>query len=399
GRPGRAARRMDRCQALERTAPEAGPGGGAAAGQHETDAAMIEVDEAKRRMMAHLVLLPLEEIPLGEGWGRYAARAMAAPFDHPLFDCSAMDGYAFAHGPAQWAVAGEVAAGEVFPRPLGPGECVRIFTGAMLPEGADTVVMQERARRDGHTMSHSDAQLKRGGNVRRKGEQLRAGDPVLAQGARLDAASIGLLASVGVQAVQVARKPRVAVLVSGDEFTEGAVPRPGKIFGSNGVMLQTALRNEGVEAALLHVGDDREALAAALSRASVAFDLVITTGGVSVGDHDLVRPALDTLGATVVFHGVKQKPGKPMLFAQLGSAPVFGLPGNPRAVLVLFLEYVAPFLRALQGAQTPWMRSDTLPVAHAVALKGDRAEFRAARIAGGQVHLLADEGSHMLRSL
>lgn len=360
---------------------------------------MIEVDEAKRRLMEHLVLLPMEQVPLGEAQGRYAAHAVPAPFDHPLFDCSAMDGYAFAHGPAQWTVVGEVAAGAVFPRPLGPGECVRIFTGAMLPPGADTVVMQERAHRDGNTMSHSDARLLRGGNVRRKGEQLRAGDAVLPQGARLDAATIGLLASAGVQEVELARKPRVAVLVSGDEFTEGALPRPGKIFGSNGVMLQAALRNEGIEVALLHVGDDREALVAALARASEAFDLVITTGGVSVGDHDLVRPALDTLGATVVLHGVKQKPGKPMLFARLGTSPVFGLPGNPRAVLVLFLEYVAPFLRAMQGAQAPWMRSEVLPVVQAVAVKGDRAEFRAARIAGGQVHLLADEGSHMLRSL
>src|SRR5690606_38923812 len=171
------------------------------------------------------------------------------------------------------------------------------------PEGADTVVMQELVQRNGDVIGHEDIKLKKGGNVRFKGEQLKTGDAALPKGTLLDAAAIGLLASVGVQAVQVARKPRVAVLVSGDEFTEGAVPRPGKIFGSNGVMLQTALRNEGVEAALLHVGDDREALAAALSRASVAFDLVITTGGVSVGDHDLVRPALDTLGATVVFHG------------------------------------------------------------------------------------------------
>ena len=360
---------------------------------------MIHVQEAKRRVMAAVRPMPAEQVALHLALGRTIAEDAVAPFDHPLFDCSAMDGYAFAHGPAQWTVIGEVAAGEVFPRSLNAGECVRIFTGAMLPDGADTVVMQELVQRNGDVIGHDDINLEKGGNVRLKGEQLKAGDAALPKGTLLDAAAIGLLASVGVQAVQVARKPRVAVLVSGDEFTEGAVPRPGKIFGSNGVMLQAALRNEGVEADLLHVGDDREALAAALARASAAFDLVITTGGVSVGDHDLVRPALDALGATVVLHGVKQKPGKPMLFARLGPAPVFGLPGNPRAVLVLFLEYVAPFLRAMQGAAAPWMRSDVLPVGHAVAVKGERAEFRAAKVTDGTVELLRDEGSHMLRSL
>lgn len=360
---------------------------------------MIDVREAKRRVMANVQAMPVEAVPLIDALGRFAAGNVIAPFDHPLFDCSAMDGYAFAFGAAEWNVVGEVAAGDVFPRALAKGECVRIFTGAMVPEGADTVVMQEHTQRTGDTMSHSDVRLKRGGNVRFKGEQLRTGDVALPKGTQLDAAAIGLLASVGVQEVQVAKKPRVAVLVSGDEFAEGETPKPGKIFGSNGVMLQAALCEAGVEASTVQVSDDREALIAAWKNAAQEHDLILSTGGVSVGDHDLIHPTLDALGAEVIFHRVMQKPGRPMLFARLQGTSVFGLPGNPRAVMVLFLEYVAPYIRAMQGAHGPGPRSGHLPIAHAVHVKGDRAEFRAAQVANGKVKLLADEGSHMLRSL
>jgi molybdopterin molybdotransferase len=362
---------------------------------------MIDVAEAKQRMMAAVRVLPAGRVPLADAVGRFTVEEVLAPYDHPLFECSAMDGYAFAfsEGVNALKVVGEVAAGDAFPRSLKAGECVRIFTGAMLPEGADTVVMQELVQRNGDTITHGDAKLKQGGNVRYKGEQLRAGDVALPKGTWLGPAAIGLLASVGVQEVEVVRKPRAAVLVSGDEFAEGGVPRPGKIFGSNGVMLQAALRGQGIDADISQVGDDREALIGAWKSAVEGHDLVLSTGGVSVGDHDLVLPALEALGAQIIFHGVKQKPGKPMLLARLGNTPVFGLPGNPRAVMVLFMEYVLPFLRAMQGSSSPWLRSATLPMAHAVSVKGDRAEFRAARVKDGTVELLRDEGSHMLRSL
>jgi len=362
---------------------------------------MIDVQEAKRRVMANVQVLPAEAVSLIDALGCFAANDVAAPFDHPLFDCSAMDGYAFAFSEVvkEWKVIGEVAAGDAFPRSLNAGECVRIFTGAMLPEGADTVVMQELAQRGDDVLTHSDVKLKRGGNVRFKGEQLHVGDVALPQGILLDAAAIGLLASVGVREVQVAKKPRVALLISGDEFAEGAVPQPGKIFGSNGVMLLAALRSAGINASIMQVSDDRDALLAAWKQAMQGHDLIISTGGVSVGDHDLIRSTLETIGAEIILHGVMQKPGKPMLFAKLGGKPVFGLPGNPRAVMVLFWEYALPFLRAMQGAREPGPHTDHLPMEHGLKVKGDRAEFRAALVANGKVKLLADEGSHMLGSL
>lgn len=362
---------------------------------------MIDVKEARRRVMANVLLMPAEAVPLIDALGCFAAKDVMAPFDHPLFDCSAMDGYAFAFSTSvkEWKVVGEVAAGDAFPQNLKPAECVRIFTGAMLPQGADTVVMQELVQRTGEVMTHTDVKLEPGGNVRRKGEQLRTGEVALAEGSPLGAAAIGLLASVGVQEVQVAKRPRVVLLISGDEFTEGLVPQAGKIFGSNGVMLLAALRVLNIQAEVVQVGDDREALIEAWKQAAQQHDVIISTGGVSVGDHDLVRSSLEAVGAEIILHGVMQKPGKPMLFAKLEGTPVFGLPGNPRAVMVLFWEYVLPFLRAIQGALEPRPRTEQLPIEHALNVKGARAEFRAALVANGKVKLLADEGSHMLRSL
>ena len=360
---------------------------------------MIDVAEAKRRMMSAVRPMSAEKLALFDALGRYTVEGVIAPYDHPLFDCSAMDGYAFAHGGTQWKVVGEVAAGDAFPRTLLSDECVRIFTGAMIPKGADTVVMQELVQRTGDRITHTDNKLQRGGNVRYKGEQLRTGDVALSAGARLGAPAIGLLASVGIREVTVARRPRVALLISGDEFADGGTTVPGKIFGSNGIMLQAALRREGIDATVMNVRDDREAMIAAWKELAPVHDVIISTGGVSVGDHDLIPPTLKELQADIRFHGVMQKPGKPMLFALLHGTPVFGLPGNPRAVMVLFLEYVAPFLRAVQGCAAPWLRSDVLPIAEGARIKGNRAEFRAACVEGGSVKLLTDEGSHMLRSL
>lgn len=360
---------------------------------------MITVAEAKRILLAKAQLLSTHRVSLAQAGGTYTATEILAPHDHPLFDCSAVDGYAFAFAPEvkEWRVAGEVPAGKVFSGELERGECLRIFTGAMVPASADTVVMQEFVQRDGDRITHTDAKLKPRGNVRKQGEQVRIGDRLLASGACFDAAAIGLLASCGIRSVDVHRRPRAAVIVTGDEFS--ADTAPGRIFSSNDAMLLAALDEYGISGRLLHATDDAVALRLAFEDAAATADLVITTGGASVGDHDLIKPVLEGMGAAIHFHGVAQKPGKPMLFATLGAIPIIALPGNPRAVLILFWEYVLPFLRTMQGARDPWLRTEHLPITHAVTLKGDRAEFRAAQVKDGRVTLLADEGSHMLRSL
>jgi molybdopterin molybdotransferase len=362
---------------------------------------MISVEEAKTALLANTPLQDAELISIPEAYQRYTAEAITAPFDHPLFDQSAVDGYAFAFNPAlsTFEVVGEVAAGSVLDMALQPGQCARIFTGGMLPAGADTVVMQEFVKRDGKCIGHSDNKLRQGSNVRLLGEQVVQGQEVMTAGKRLCPQAIGLLLSVGVRDVKCHRLPRIAVVVTGNEFTDTAGPGPGRIFSSNGEMLQAALHKEGLSCTLLHAPDDEMILRDTLRNVLEDHDMVITTGGVSVGDLDLVRPALEQLDIRIIFHGVAQKPGKPMLLGRRGDALVIGLPGNPRAVLILFWEFVLPAIRAMQGAGAPWLRIDRLPIAEGVLLKGDRAEFRAAQVNKGEVKLLADQGSHMLASL
>ncbi|MBL0045539.1 MAG: molybdopterin molybdotransferase MoeA [Flavobacteriales bacterium] len=361
---------------------------------------MISVEEAKRIMMEHAQALVPGDMALSSANG-FVVEDVIAPYDHPLFDMSAVDGYAFrwSSGVSTWDVVGEVAAGEHLLRELAPGECARVFTGAMVPMGADTIVMQEFVERAGDRITHSDNRLNRGGNIRKKGEQLQRGQVVLAAGERLDAAAKGLLASVGVFRVKSIRSPGVSVIITGSEFSSGPVPEPGQIFGSNDVMLEALIAQAGATTELVHVPDEMVVLEEAITRAVAHADVVISTGGASVGDHDLVHAAIERCGGRAVFHGVAQKPGKPMLFAMFGDKPFFGLPGNPRAVAVLFWEYVVPFIRTMKGAKDPWLIGDVLPVTHTVNVKGDRAEFRAAQVKGGKVTLLPDEGSHMLRSL
>jgi molybdopterin molybdotransferase len=218
---------------------------------------------------------------------------------------------------------------------------------------------------------------------------------------RIDPAVAGLLAADGVLRVQVTMPPAVGIVCTGSEFNPAGEALPGKIFSSNDQLLQAALRSAGMEINehVYRSIDTLDDIRKAIYLASLDSQVVITTGGVSVGEHDLVRAALERLGAEILFHGVLQKPGKPMLFARVGQMPVFALPGNPRAVLVAWYAFVLPFLRAVEGDRDPGPRTAHLPIARGLTLKGNRAEFRAASVRDGVVHLLTDEGSHLLGSL
>lgn len=362
---------------------------------------MISVEEAKGIMMAQVQVLGAEYQLLGNALGRVFTEDVHAPHAHPLFDMSAVDGYAVGDATGPWGPVGSIPAGEVLGRRLKPGDCARIFTGAQVPLDSHAVVMQEHCSNEGGLIHLTKGVVAAGANIRRTAEQCKVGDLLLVKGARLDPASAGYLASCGVVKVPVRLVPTVSIVRTGGEFITGEEIQPGRIFSSNETMLHGALKLTGI-----HTGgegfianDTETELRTALLLAVERGDLVITTGGASVGDHDLIRPVLKVLGAAIHFHGVAQKPGKPMLFATLKGKPVFALPGNPRAVMICFWEYVLPYLRAMQGTKDPWLHADTLPIAHELVAKGDRAEFRAAQVNGGQVTLLADEGSHMLRSL
>lgn len=362
---------------------------------------MIGVDEAKRILMQHLRPLPFTPLVLDLAQDHHLAADVKSLAPHPMFDMSAVDGWALRGDGPGWSPVRVIAAGQKMADSLLPGQCARIFTGAQVPEGAERVLMQEHAFIEADMIRCRHGLPPSGANIRRMGEQFTSGELLARTGERLGPALIGLVASGGYEEVEVSFKPWVAVVRTGNEFIEEGAPRDGRIFSSNEWMLFAALRKE-----LCEVDDDGAYIAADTDadiehavRQAAAADVIITTGGVSVGDHDRVKAVLEKMGATIHFHGVAQKPGKPMLFATLDGKPVFGLPGNPRAVMVLYWEYVLPFLRAMQGAIDPWPRTELLPVTGPLELKGDRAEFRAARSEGGKLILLADEGSHMLRSM
>lgn len=362
---------------------------------------MISVEEAKRILMGHVRPLPFTPLELDLALDHHLATDVLSRVPHPLFDMSAVDGWALCGEGPVWSSVGEVAAGQQLERTLVPGECARIFTGARIPDGTDRVLMQEDAVRAADAIRTVNGAPDKGANIRRRGEQFTEGELLARAGDRLDPPLIGLLATAGLEEIEVIFKPWVAIVRTGGEFIDDDASKEGRIYSSNDRMLLAALHKELCETddeGAFTAGDDDAELEIAIRQASAA-DVVITTGGVSVGDHDRVETVLRKMGARIVFHGVAQKPGKPLLIALLEGKPVFGLPGNPRAVMILYLEYVLPFLRAMQGAPDPWPRTERLPLEHAVDVKGGRAEFRAARIERGRVRLLVDEGSHMLRSL
>jgi len=363
---------------------------------------MVTVEVARRIIMSQAPLMPAEFRRLEHAIGACLAADALAADDYPRMDVSAMDGYAVGDALGPWREVGSIAAGAVLGKRLALGECARIFTGADVPEGTHAVVMQERVRiAETERVISVEGEVPIGANIRRRGESFRAGELLLPKGERLTAAAVGLLACSGLDEVMVVVEPVVAVVRTGSEFVEAGEDGKGLIHSSNERMMVAAIRSAWMhtEEPPFTAGDDVQEIRSVLSAALSDSDAVITTGGVSVGEHDRMREALEAMGAVIHFHGVKQKPGKPMLFATVEGKPVFALPGNPRAVLVCWYAYVLPFLRTMQGALSIPHAESGLPLAHAVELKGDRAEFRAARIRGGKVELLPDEGSHMLTTL
>jgi molybdopterin molybdotransferase len=346
-----------------------------------------------------------EQLPLHAAVGRVLAKAVVSPVDHPLFDQSAVDGYALkyvvgADGEAL-KVAGMARAGIQWERFLQPGECYRIFTGAPIPSGADTVVMQELTERFGDLLVVKDRGLRTGANVRRTGEQIVTGALAIPAGDRLNAAAIGFLASLGIEEVEVSARPRIEIIVTGDEFASSeGVHGHGLIFESNGRMLLAALlERSGISANFTTCPDIAESLAAEVDARSRVCDLLILTGGVSVGDYDFSLGALEANGYRVVYHQVAQKPGKPLLFCRSGNSPAFGLPGNPRAALMCFYLYVLPLLDAMEGAARMGLRCLRFRLLHGFKRKPDgKVHFVTGSLRGGGLVILDGQASHLLQS-
>jgi len=316
--------------------------------------APLPIDDARRLVLAHARPLSAEEVTLAEALGRVAAADATAAVDLPPFSSSAMDGFAVraADTPGTLKVAGESAAGRPAPVAVSAGTAVAISTGAVVPEGADAVVpVEETTEADGGV---SVGGVSPGANVRPRGGDVAAGAVVVARGMRLAPAAVAALAAAGVPAVSCACRPRVAVLSTGSELRPPGAPlAAGQIYESNGLLLSAQLRTAGALASVREpVPDDEEVLRRALAEALEA-DVLLTSGGVSVGPHDLVRRLLAEAGVEEVFWGVAVRPGKPLFFGTRGTTLVFGLPGNPVSALVGFELFVRPALEALQGLATP----------------------------------------------
>jgi molybdopterin molybdotransferase len=359
----------------------------------------LPLDEAQRRLVALARPLGAERVPAERCIGRYLAADVAALRTQPAADLSAMDGYAVA-GNGPWRVIGESAAGRPFAGRIAPGEALRISTGALMPAGGEAVLLQEEAERDGERLVAGGEASDR--HVRRQGFDFTAGETVLATGLRVGPAqlALALAAGHGGAGLEVGRLSRVAVIDSGDELAADAGQWDDhRLPASNGAMI--AVMAAPLAAAVERLGpvpDRMDALAQAFARAGEA-DVVVTTGGASVGDHDLVRPALEAWGAEIDFWRVAMKPGKPILFARRGAQWILGLPGNPVSSYVTAFLFLLPLLRRLAGADDCLPRSLAARTDRVLPAGGPRLELVRARLAGGTVTPLEEQDSSALRAL
>lgn len=370
----------------------------------------LSVAEARGRLIdACSPVQGQEQVPVRSALGRVLARDIVAPFDVPAHDNSAMDGFAVraadlvtAETPLQ--LVGTAYAGGAFSGLVGPGQAVRVMTGAVIPRGADSVVIQEVARVEGEQVILPPCD-KTGQNVRRAGEDLAAGRPAIASGRRIGPPDLGLIASLGLAELTVHRRVRVAFFSTGDELASIGRPLgPGEVYDSNRYTLFGALTEMGLDIQDMGVvRDDRASLEQAFAEAAAHADAVITTGGVSVGEADYVRDILARLG-DVHFWRIAIKPGRPMAFGRLGDAWFFGLPGNPVAVLVCFYQIVRDALQRMQGLDPiPVHPSFRVPCTGTIRKRPGRLEFPRGVLyqEAGQwwVRLSGSQGSGVLRSM
>lgn len=345
---------------------------------------MISVEEALAQCLALVSPMPVEEVPLRAAAGRWLAAPVLARRDQPPFDASAMDGYAVMGEPRPgdaFTVVGEAGAGHGFAGTLAPGQALRIFTGAPIPVGATRVVIQEDVTREGDTI-----RVKPGADlpthIRPRGQDFANGFAFAPR--RLKPADLGLLAAMNLATLPIRRRPVVAVLATGDELVQpGEEPGPDQIPSSNGVMLAALIEAEGAVARLLPIARDRMEELQRLLRMAADADLIVTIGGASVGDHDLVAKAAEGLGLDRKFWKIAMRPGKPLMAGRMGGAAMLGLPGNPVSAFVCAQLFLRPMLRAMMGDPDPAPKPLPAALAEPTGEAGNRTHYMRARLAPG----------------
>jgi molybdopterin molybdotransferase len=349
--------------------------------------ALMPVADALSAILNGAKPLPEEMVALDSAHHRVLARDVAARRTQPPQAMSAMDGYAVRASDAidvtaRLKVIGEVAAGRPFERKVGTGEAVRIFTGGVIPDGADAVIIQEDTAIEGNTLTITEAAAK-GRHIRAAGVDFREGDVLLAKGSRLTDRALSLAAGMNYPELAVHRRPKVAVLATGDELVmPGAVPGPGQVVYSNGYALRALARAEGAETIDLGIAADTVAATTeGIRRArDAAPDILITIGGASVGDHDLVKRSLESEGLAMAFWRIAMRPGKPMMHGHLGAMRVIGLPGNPVSSYVCAFLFLMPLIRALSGCSTIHHAKETAVLGRDVPANDQREDYLRARL-------------------
>ena len=374
---------------------------------------MITAKDAQRKIVRYARPLQAVEQPVENSLGFVLADDSRSPMDSPSFNNSAMDGFAFkasntagasAQAPVPLKIRGSIRAGSTRGAHLKPGHAFKIMTGAPIPKGADTVLEKENARIQNGTLMITDP-VREGRHIRRRGEEIRKNEALPLKGSVVTPGVIGFLSGLGVTRVRVRPKPRVSLIATGDEIIPaGRKLIRGQIYESNTPLLTAALQALAIAPKYSErISDKKAALEAALSQALRDSDLVILTGGVSVGDYDHVKGVFKDLGVKTLFWRVRQKPGKPIFFGIKGKTLIFGLPGNPAAVHACFYQYVYPAIRLQMGHANAWMRNENMALMNAIRPDPKKTLFLKARVHSSQkaprCEALGHQGSHMLSSL
>lgn len=361
---------------------------------------MINVKEAKELISSNISTGDIEVKLLIDSINNYLSDDIKSPINMPPFRQSAMDGYAICiHNSSNYKVIDEIKAGDGHHPRLKKGEAVRIFTGAAVPDDANAVVMQEHVISNNNSITLT-SEVSINANIRPLGEQVQKGAIALKKGTRLTPAAIGFLASLGIVEVSVFKKPSIAIVVTGNELVEAGNPLTyGKIYESNSIMLQSALNASGfINTQIYKVPDDYNKTLQILDTVIKKHEVVLITGGISVGDYDFVGKALKELNVNQLFYKVKQKPGKPLFFGKKEEASIFALPGNPAAALSCFYIYVYPALQKMSGVIDFQLKESLEISVSSFMKKGDRAQFLKAIYKEGEVTILEGQSSAMLQT-
>jgi molybdopterin molybdotransferase len=361
---------------------------------------MISIEEALEIVQQQKIEKSTREVALEHSYGFYLAEEITSPFDLPSFDNSAMDGYAVSGVSDSYHIVGEIQAGDTSEKSLQPGEAMRIFTGAKVPSNTTAVVMQEKTKVEDSTL-HIDKSVSEGQHIRRRGNELALGETVFSPGHFITPASVGLIGSLGFSRVNVFNKPNIRIISTGNELIPPGEPKTeGQIYESNSYALQSALKQYGFECQeRTHIKDDFSVIKSGIADYLDRSDVLLLSGGISVGDYDFVKQALEENGVKELFYKVFQKPGKPLYFGRSENKFVFALPGNPASSLTCFYIHVLPLLQRFSGALETGLKRISIPISHEFTYNSDRPICLKAHVEGQTVSILNRQSSSMIHSM